>query len=161
MLQLVIFGVKFSKTIVIVEIRPQFYLIAKFRKKAKMSKFGNTNALFGCFWARILKNYCHIWNQHLQIFYLQNIYKKRKLPKFLTKSALSVYFWARILKNYCDTSNQHPAICMIAKFRKKITFGPKNLYWVFLNKNALFGYFRPRIKKKTIVIIEIRTLKIV
>ena len=26
------------------------------------------NVLFGYFWARILKSYCHIWNQHLQIW---------------------------------------------------------------------------------------------
>ena len=27
----------------------------------KMSKFGTKNALFGYFWARILKNYCEIF----------------------------------------------------------------------------------------------------
>ena len=33
----------------------------------KMPKFGNKNALFGYFWARIWKNYYHIWNQHPRI----------------------------------------------------------------------------------------------
>ena len=32
-----------------------------------MLKFGTKNALFEYFWTRILKNYCHICNQHLQI----------------------------------------------------------------------------------------------
>ena len=46
---------------------PRICLIAKFRRKTKMYKFGTKIALFGYFWARILRNYCHIWNQHLQI----------------------------------------------------------------------------------------------
>ena len=29
-----------------------------------MPKFGTKNALFAYFWARILKTYCHIWNQY-------------------------------------------------------------------------------------------------
>ena len=33
----------------------------------KMLKFGTKNALFGFFWARMLKNYCHICNQHPKI----------------------------------------------------------------------------------------------
>ena len=40
---------------------------AKFLEKTKMPKFGIKNALFGYFSARILKNYCYIWNQHPQI----------------------------------------------------------------------------------------------
>ena len=34
---------------------PQISLIAKFRGKTKMPKFGTKNSLFGYFWARILK----------------------------------------------------------------------------------------------------------
>ena len=34
-------------------------LTAKFREKMKMPKFGTKNDLFGCFWARIYRNYCH------------------------------------------------------------------------------------------------------
>ena len=33
----------------------------------EMPKIATKNALFGYFWARILKYYCHIWNQHPQI----------------------------------------------------------------------------------------------
>ena len=42
--------------------------MAKFCEKTEMPKFGPKNALFGYFWARNLKNYCHmgctkVWNQ--------------------------------------------------------------------------------------------------
>ena len=33
----------------------------------KISKFGTKNTLFGYFWVRIFKKYCHIWNQHPQV----------------------------------------------------------------------------------------------
>ena len=36
-------------------------------KKTKMPKFGPKIALFGYFWDKIIKSYCHIWNQHPQI----------------------------------------------------------------------------------------------
>ena len=45
---------------------PRMFLIAKIRKRIKMSKFGANNALFGFFWPEILNNYCHIWNQYLR-----------------------------------------------------------------------------------------------
>ena len=32
-----------------------------------MSIFGPKNALFGYFWDKIIKSYCHIWNQYPQI----------------------------------------------------------------------------------------------
>ena len=49
-----IFELEFGNNIVIFEI------IAKFRKIIKIPKLGTKNALFGYFWAGILKNYCHI-----------------------------------------------------------------------------------------------------
>ena len=71
--------------------------IAKFREKTKMSKFGTKNALFGDFWARILKkNHCYILNQHLQICIFLKFREKIKMPKFGTKNALFGYFSARI-----------------------------------------------------------------
>ena len=44
--------------------------------------------LFGSSWERILKNYCHIRNQHPLICQIPKIRKKLKKPKFGTKSAL-------------------------------------------------------------------------
>ena len=58
---LVIFGVEFQKTIAIFEINT--LRLVKFQnllKKQKMPKFWSKYVLFGCFWGRILKSYCHI-----------------------------------------------------------------------------------------------------
>ena len=58
---LVIFGVEFQKTIATFEINT--LRLVKFQnllKKQKMPKFWSKYVLFGCFWGRILKSYCHI-----------------------------------------------------------------------------------------------------
>ena len=68
----------------------------KYREIMKISKFGTKRALFGYFWARILKSYCHIWNQHPRIYLIAKFRGKTKIPKFGTKSALYGCFWARI-----------------------------------------------------------------
>ena len=100
------------------------------------------NAFFLCFWARILKKYCHIWNQHPQICLVARFCKRAKMCTFGTKNALIGYFWTRIFKNYCHIWNQHPQICLIVKFCKKTKISK------FGTKNALFGYFLARILKK-------------
>ena len=43
-----------------------------------MPKFGTENALFGFFWPRMLKNYCHIRNQHTQICHESLIFSLRQ-----------------------------------------------------------------------------------
>ena len=45
--------------------------------------------------------------------------------------------------------------------QKCLNVGPKMPYWVFLTKNALFGYFWARVLNETIVIFEFCTLKFV
>ena len=50
------------------------------------------SALFGYFWARILKRYCHISNHHPQICIFQKFREKTKMPNFGTKSALMGIF---------------------------------------------------------------------
>ena len=62
-----------------------------------MPKFGTKIALFGYFCARILKNYCHILNQHHQICLIAKFCEKTKLPKLGTLNGLR-YFWGKILK---------------------------------------------------------------
>ena len=57
-LNLVIFEIEFENNIVIFEISTvEFFLIAKYRGKTKMLKFGTRNALFLYFCGRILKQY--------------------------------------------------------------------------------------------------------
>ena len=63
-----ILGLEFENYILIFEISTlKFVYLQNFVKKMKMSKFGTKNVLFGYFWARTLKNYCHIWNKHPRI----------------------------------------------------------------------------------------------
>ena len=57
-----------------------------------MPKFGTKNTLFRYFWVRILKNYCHIWNQHLRICLTAKFCEETKMSKFGTKNAISGYF---------------------------------------------------------------------
>ena len=49
----------------------------------------------------VIKNYCHIWNQHPQICQVPNFYEKIKWPKFATKNVLlGIYridFWKTIV----------------------------------------------------------------
>ena len=106
-----------------------------------MPKFGTRNALFGYFRARVLKNYCHIWNQDPRICLATKLREKTKMPKFGIKNALFGYFSAGIWKECYHIWNQHPRICLIAKFREEIKI-PK-----FGTRNALFGYFLVRILK--------------
>ena len=53
-----------------------------------MPKFGTKNALFAYFWVGILKQYCHISNQHFRICLIATFRGKTKMPKFGTKNVL-------------------------------------------------------------------------
>ena len=120
-------------------------VIAKFCEETKMPKFGTKNDLLGIFdqecviWVflgkNVLKNYCHIWNQHPQICLFAKFHEKTKMPKFGTKNAWFMYFWARIWKQYCHIWNQHRRIGLIAKFRE-IT--KKDYIW---DQKCLIGVF--------------------
>ena len=50
----------------------------KFRKKKQQQKFETKIALFEYFRTRILKSYCHIWNQCLQICLIVKFRRKTK-----------------------------------------------------------------------------------
>ena len=47
-----------------------------------MLKFGTKSALFGYVRGRILKNYCDIWNQHIQVCLFAQFGEKTKIAKF-------------------------------------------------------------------------------
>ena len=58
-----IFGLEFQNNCChIWNQHPQICLIEKFLEKINISKFGTKNGLFGNFWAKIFKSFCHIWN---------------------------------------------------------------------------------------------------
>ena len=90
------------------------------------------NFVHGYFWARITKNYSHIWNQNPRICIIAKFYKDSKMSWFGSKNALFRYFEARTWKIYCHVWNQHPRICLIAKSCKKkkkfLILGPKMPY---------------------------------
>ena len=97
------------------------------------------------FWAKILKNYCLIWNQHPRICLIVKFCEETKIPKFGTKNALLEYFWPKMpylgifgqelkKKNYCHIWNQHPQICLFAKFHEKTKmpkFGTKKVWFMY------------------------------
>ena len=62
----------------------------------KMSKFGSKSAFFEYFLDRILKNYYHIWNQHLGISVTTKFCEETKMLKIGTKNALYGYSWPRM-----------------------------------------------------------------
>ena len=99
----------------------------------------------GIFLARILKNYCDIWNHHPQICLFAKFCEETRMPKFGTKNAWFMYFWAGIWKQYCHIWNQPPGICLIAKYRgmiKMCKFGTKiSLFVYFWPKMSYLGIF--------------------
>ena len=123
----------FKKTIVIFEISTLKFVNLKILPKKKRKSLSlwlkMSYFIFGYIGARILKNYCHIWNQHHQICLNAKFREKIKMPKLGSKNGLFGYFWARHLKRYCHIWNQHPRIRLMAKSRKKTKtskFGIKN-----------------------------------
>ena len=109
-----------------------------------MPKFGNKHTVFGYFWAKILKNYCHNCYPHPQICLIAKFCEKTKMPKFGTKNVLFGYFWTRILKQYCHICNQYLQ-------QRCLNFQPKI---------PDFGIFELEFEKY-IFILEINTLQFV
>ena len=116
----------------------------------------------GIFWARILENYCHISNQHPQIFLTAKFCEESKMLKFRTKNAIFGYFWPKM--PYFDIfglefKKKTIVIFEISAFelvrlqtfmkkQKCLNFGPKMPYLGFLEQKCLFGYFWARVFKK-------------
>ena len=94
----------------------------------KMPKFGTKSALFGYFWARILKKTIVIFEiSAFELVRLQTFMKKQKClnfgPKmpylgFLEQKCLFGYFWARIFKkllSYLKSAHSNLSICEISR----------------------------------------------
>ena len=130
--------------------------------------FLTKNASFGCFWPGTCKQYCHIWNQHLQ----------QKCLNLGPRKALFGYFLAGIWKQYCHIWNQGiqqkfinlglkmPDLDIFGQELKKtllpyLKSGNSTKIHKFGTKNAWFGFFWARIKKHPIAIFEISTLRFV
>ena len=129
-----------------------------------MFKFGTKSALFWCFWARILKNYCHIWNQHLRICLIAKFCEETKMPKCGTKNALLRYFWPKM--SYLDIFGQEFEKTIVVfeistlKFAYLQNFPKKQKCLNLGPKMPDLGIFGLEFWK-TIVIFEISTLNFV
>ena len=92
-----IFGLESEKNILsYLKSAPSNLSKCKILWKTKMPKFGTKNALFGYFYARVLENYCHIWNQHFRYCLIPTFCEETKMLKFGTKNALFEYFWPKL-----------------------------------------------------------------
>ena len=71
---------------------------------------------------------------------------------FLTKNTIFGYFWATILKellSYFKSAPSNLNICKISRKNKNAKiWDQKYLIWIFLTKNAIFGYFWTTILKE-------------
>ena len=124
---------------------PPNCLIAKFHAKIRILKFGNKNALFGCFGQQFWKTIVIFEISTLEFSLLESFVQKKKSIKFGTKNARSLYFGAGIWKYYCHIWNQHPQTFLIAKFRQKkqkcLNSGPKMPYLGVFGLDFSKNYF--------------------
>ena len=126
-----------------------------------LHKFGTKNALFGCFWTGIRKQYYHISNQHLQICLIPKFHKIMKMPK-INIWAQKCLIWGFFGWNLKDTilscwksAPSNLSNCKISRKSKILKFGSKNALnkndlslMVFLTKNVLLGIFGLKFEKK-------------
>ena len=78
-------------------------------------------AKFMYFWVRILKNYCHIWNQHLQISEITKFGENMKMSKCETKIAffrLFLGFNLKIKLPYLKSVQSNLSDCKISRKNK-------------------------------------------
>ena len=68
--------------------------------KNKKFQIWNQKCFNWLFWAAILKNHCHSWNQNSPVCVILNFGAKTKILKFGTKYGLFRYFQVGIWKNY-------------------------------------------------------------
>ena len=93
--------------------------IGKIFQKRKMRKSGHKKVLFGYFWARIFKNYCHIYYQHPQICVIATFFQK-KTQILVQKCLVSVsFFWNfKKLLSYLKSAPLNFSICKISRENK-------------------------------------------
>ena len=144
------FRLELEKTIVMLDFTTFNLLKCNISCKKNFFKFRTKFILFWYFWARIWKQYCHIWNQHLRVCQTAKFREKMKIPRFVTKNVLFGYFWVRILKKYCHIWNlEFENNIVIFEIRtREISWNNENAYvwkWKCLNwalKMPCLGIFR-------------------
>ena len=128
---------------------PWICLIAKYCEIMKIPKFGTKNVLFGYFWATILENCCHIWNQHLRIC-LTAIFWSKRVQKCLIWVFLGKIFRKTIVI-FKTSTLKFVYLQNFTKKQKCLNLGPK-----------MSGLCIFRLEfENNIVIFEINTLEFV
>ena len=111
--------------------RPPNCLIAKYRAKVRILKFGTKKALLKYFGQQFWKTIVIFEISTLEFALLQSFVQKIKILKFGKKFGTGTW------KYCCHIWNQRPQICLAAKFGAKVKilkFGTKNTwFWVFLD----------------------------
>ena len=117
----VFLGNNFKKTIVIFEISTlKFVYLQNFTKKQKKPNFGTKKAWFMYFLAGIWKQYCHIWNQHAQLFLTAKFREKKCLnlgPKMPYLVIFGQWFW-KIVLSYFKSAPSNLFNCKILRKNK-------------------------------------------
>ena len=125
--------------------RPPNRVIAKFRAKVRILKFGTRkcqSVFFRLFLAAILKNHCHIWNQHPRICLVAK-FRAKKNKKILNLGPIMSDFHIlgleleNIIVIFEISVLEFPLLQSLVKINF-LTFG---------TKNALFEYFSAGIWK--------------
>ena len=109
--------------------RPPNCLIAKYRAKVRILKFGTKKALLKYFGQQFWKTIVIFEISTLEFALLQSFVQKIKILKFGKKFGTGTW------KYCCHIWNQRPQICLAAKFGAKVKI------LKFETKNTWFGYF--------------------
>ena len=109
-----------------------------FTKKQKCLLFRQKIPLL-YFWARILKNYCNIWNHQVQMCLNAKFCKNTAMPKLCIENALFGYLWGRIRKPLSYFKSASSNLSNWKSDAKLLNLGSKNL---------LLRFFWPKILKK-------------
>ena len=108
-----------------------------------------------------IKNYGHIWNQHVRISVTAKFCEETKCLKLGPKMPYldildqECLIWVFLGKNffkkvlpYLKSASWNLSTCKISrKYKNAQIWEPRCLIWAFLIKNALFGYFCARISE--------------
>ena len=114
-----------------------------------MPKFGTKNALFGYFWTRCLKSYCHTWNKHPWVCLIDKFRQKTKCLSCGLKMPYLGILWVEFEKLIVTFGISTLGFVWLENFTKKqkrLNLGPKMTK--FVTKNALFGCFGAGIWKQ-------------
>ena len=132
------FGSNFEKTIVIFEIRTlKFPLLQDFVQKINFLNWEPKIPDFRILILEFEDNIVIFQIGTLGFVYWQNFAKKSKVPKSRTKNTL----FEKLL-SYLDQHLLNYPSTKFCEETKMLKFGSRNpLFWVYLTKNALFGYF--------------------